>query len=102
MHLVYAENEEPFTGRPVPYDQQNACRTWLRLYANHKYLRFVLDAPGSTFVERRQADRELAICQSKMDRAQRHPNWYLAGVAEGRAAEDRRWASRPASWLDPR
>ena len=91
--IVYSEEKEPFTGRPVPYDQQPAVRHWARHYANWLYLSFIKKNSDDR-AEVRQAEHELRVCQQRMDHWQRHANWSAEEAAAARAAEDAKWRER--------
>lgn len=90
MQLIYADNEPPFTGRPTPYNQQDAVRHWARHYANFKFLSFVAER-STDRIEVQRARAELLICSKKMMHWQRHVNWTAQEGARARAAEDRKW-----------
>ncbi len=92
-HIIYADEEAPFTGRPIPYSQQNAVRHWSRHYANWKYLQFVKNNSLATTQERRQAEHELVICDKKMHHWQRHSNWDAESAARERQRHDEIWQS---------
>jgi hypothetical protein len=90
-HFCYPDTEAPFTGRPVPYHQQNAVKHWARHYLNWCELRFIERRGDRQEVV--QARKELIICQRKMDHWQRHANWSAAEAATARAAADKIWES---------
>lgn len=88
--ILYDDSPEPFTGRPVPYHQQNAVRGWARHYANFLYLEFIRSRSDDR-EERRRAEHEIRICQRKMDHWQRHGNWDAVEAGRAREQEDSRW-----------
>lgn len=81
MHLCYSDERPAFTGRPVPYDRQNATAHFVRHFSNAMYLKFVAKNPRSTPQERRRAHVELEICDRKMEHWRRHANFSLAEAA---------------------
>lgn len=93
-HICYSEDKEPFRGKPVPYDQQNACSHWTRHYSNSKLLRFMLTSPDSTFAEKRQAQKELEICDRKLLHWQKHPNFSPDLATQTRGTIDQQWRAK--------
>lgn len=89
-HIVYSEDREPFTGRPIPYAEQDAVRYWAVHYRNWCYLSFVRSRSEDR-VEVRQAEHELRLCQQKMDHWVRHVNWVAEAAARERSRVDREW-----------
>ena len=77
MSICYNENER-YNGPPISYDKINANRSYLRHYENSLLLQFVLN--NGTQNERRQASKELAICDAKMSRMEKHANFDWAVV----------------------
>lgn len=77
MAFFYNENE-PFTGGVIPYHKVNANRSYLRHYENSLFLQFMLN--NGTMEERRQASKELAICDRKMSRMEKHANFIWDAV----------------------
>lgn len=94
-HIIYADEEARFTGRPVPYSQQDAVRHWGRHYANFRMLDFVFRSTDDP-AERRQAAHEMTICSRKMEHWQRHGNWVAEEAARERARADALWDSARA------
>lgn len=90
MYFLYPDNElrTPFNPRTaVPYDKQKATDNWMRHFDNSLYLTFILkNDPDRN--ERAQAQKELAVCERKMDHWKRHPNWDT--LEAGRKAEESR------------
>lgn len=91
-HLIYPDDEPPFTGRPVPYADQPAVRNWARHYANARYLQFM--AERGDVHERRRALLELEVCVRRMTHWIRHQNWDAGQAALLRAEIDRQWATQ--------
>jgi hypothetical protein len=82
MGLVYDDDEggtirmrANIARNHKPYDELDASGFYVRHYSNLLYLQFISSNPRATYSERRQADRELVICQRKLDHWKRHPNW---------------------------
>lgn len=75
MAFVYTENEpKRFTGRPVPYHEQDAIKHWATHYDNSLYLTFLVKNETDRNA-RAQATAELTIAERKMTFWKRHPNW---------------------------
>ena len=72
MFICYNENER-YNGPPISYDKINANRSYLRHYENSLFLSFMLK--NGTTEEKRQASKELNICQRKMERMEKHRNF---------------------------
>lgn len=94
--IVYSDDREPFTGRPIPYRDQPAVRYWASHYHNYRYLSFLAEQSDDR-EERRRAECEIRICQRRMDHWQRHQNWDAATAAVARAHVDAAWDSAPAA-----
>ena len=92
MSICYSEEKVPFTGRPVPYLQQNANKHWLSHFSNQLMLEFMMKSPLSTFAEKRQAQKELAICERKLDHWRKHPNWNQAAIQDQVTALKKAWS----------
>lgn len=90
MALIYSENTPPFTGRPVPYHDQNAVRYWGTHYENYLYLIFIKQH-STDRAEVRQAESEIRICQTKMNHWVRHMNFTASEAARVRTIADNKW-----------
>lgn len=91
-HICYSDEQVPFTGRPVPYSEQNATRHWATHYRNSRELQFYISSPLSTFHERARARQEMVVCDRKMEHWRRHPNFSVSEAAQVRATIDREWS----------
>lgn len=76
MSLVYDENESQrqFTASVDIY-KMNPHKPYQRHLENWFYLNFIAQNKDATFSEKRQAEKELTICQRKLDYWERHPNF---------------------------
>lgn len=81
MGICYPDTEEPFTGRPVRFENQDACKHYLIHFGNSLYLTAIIQRPRDP-MEKRQALKELAKAEKKMEHWRRHPNWCAGRVAE--------------------
>lgn len=70
----FYQDNEPFTGRPVPYHKQNANQGYLKHFANSLYLKF-FEQHETDPMQRRQARKEMDICDRKMNHWRRHMNF---------------------------
>lgn len=78
----------------VPYSKMNATKAYLGHYDNFLYLSFILNNPLSTQAEKRQANREIAICDRKLNWWAKHPNLDKAAVGEGKRLMHQKWRSK--------
>jgi hypothetical protein len=81
----------------VSYHKMNAVKGYLYHYKNFLYLRFIRDNPLSTDAEKRQAIREIAICDRKLTWWQRHPNYDEVAVQVGKKALHNIWRRNPST-----
>ena len=70
--LVYGENEVQ-SGSPPPYELNNANKGYLRHFENSLFLQFML--LNGNMNERRQASKEMTICERKMRWMEKHRNF---------------------------
>ena len=72
MFIAYNENDK-YNGPPISYYKINANKSYLKHYENSLLLQFMLN--NGDMNERRQASKELAICERKMSRMEKHANF---------------------------
>jgi hypothetical protein len=72
MSICYNENEK-YNGPPISYNRINANGSYLRHYENSLLLQFMMQ--NGTMKERADASKEMNICQRKMERMEKHPNF---------------------------
>lgn len=75
--FFYSDTEKgaPFDPRRMaPYHEQDATRFALSHYDNLLILMAIIEAPKS-FAEKAQAEKELKICERKIEHWRRHPNF---------------------------
>ena len=95
MHFIYSDIEEPRSSRSVvPYDRLNATKHWTTHFENYMYLKFLLEAPGSTFLERRRANKEILIADRKMAYWMKHPNFRLEEAEQNKIRIQKNWATK--------
>lgn len=75
MGLVYDENEPRNFNGSVNVAAMNPHKPYQRHLENWFYLNFIAQNKDATFSEKRQAEKELVICQRKLDYWERHPNF---------------------------
>ena len=92
--FCYSEGRTEPPSFLVPYSKMNATQGYLRHYDNLLYLQFILYNPKSTPADRKQANRELLICDRKLNWWARHPNLNQADVAEGKKMLNARWGKK--------
>lgn len=84
--IIYIDNREPFDPRKaIPYHNQNATAQALKHYDNLLFLTRIAQEPKD-FSEKMQAEKELVICQRKIDHWRKHQNFsseeFNAGCIE--------------------
>lgn len=72
MSICYNENDK-YTGPPISYHKINANSSYLKHYENSLLLQFMLQ--NGSMKERAEASKELAICDRKMSRMEKHANF---------------------------
>ena len=77
MFICYNENDK-YNGPPISYHRINANKSYLRHYENSLLLQFMIN--NGTMAERRQASKELALCDAKMSRMEKHANFNFDEV----------------------
>lgn len=93
MHICYSDTPERGSGFPVKYDQLNATKHYLTHYFNFRYLRFI-ESNSENRMEKFQAAKELQICERKLAYWQKHPNYNIEQVKQGREKIDAEWNSK--------
>ena len=71
--FIYSDTA-PKSGAMTPYHKQNADRGYLTHYANYLYLSFILNQSDS-LAEKHQAQKELTICERKLNWWAKHANF---------------------------
>ena len=91
--FFYSDNEkkQPFTGKPIPYHEMPAVEYWTKHYENSLYLVFY-EKNDPDIRMRRQAAKELEICQKKMDYWKKHPNWNATEAGQRAEELKKKWA----------
>lgn len=88
MALIYEEGRaEQFGG--VDLSRVNATKVYLGHYSNQLYLHFMQN--NGTREEKRQADKELIICERKMKYWEKHHNFDSALAVAGMAKAKKEW-----------
>lgn len=90
MAFIYSETREKPTFF-TPYHKMNATKGYLNHYGNFLYLRFILYNERSTAAEKRQANREILICERKLNWWAKHPNLDKQAVEEGKFKLKQQW-----------
>jgi hypothetical protein len=80
MGLIYANSNEPFKGRPIPYSEQNANKHYATHFDNLMYLEFI-DKNETDNKVRIQAREEIKIANQKMQYWRRHANFDANAIA---------------------
>ena len=75
MHYVYSENTGGSFINPAILLKMDANKKYSEHFYNHCYLVFILRHEASTFAEKQQANKEIAMAAKKMEYWKRMPNW---------------------------
>jgi hypothetical protein len=89
--FIYSEGQGEKLTFFTPYHKMNATQGYLNHYANFMYLRFIRDNPNSSTADKRQASREIVICDRKLNWWLRHPNLEHAAVSAGKRKLHEQW-----------
>lgn len=89
MALVYSDTEERQPGIRLNLDRINPNKPYARHAAAWFYLRFML-ARGTT-LEKKQASRELLICERKMAFWYRHPAFSIEEAGKAIKEQQKLW-----------
>ena len=74
MFFYDDEKKKAYTGPIIPYHELPATTYWVTHFSNSLYLIFY-EQNDPDIRNRRQAAKELEICEKKMAYWKRHPNW---------------------------
>jgi hypothetical protein len=93
MAIFYDDRapKEPFTGKPVPYEKQDAMRHWSRHVDNLLVLEAIVKSPRDRN-ERALAENEITICRRKMTHWQKHVNYDTRAATAIMAAKRAQWS----------
>lgn len=75
MHYVYSENTGGSFINPAVLLKMDANKKYAEHFYNHCYLSFILKHEASSFVEKQQANKEIAMASKKMEYWKRMPSW---------------------------
>ena len=73
--FFYSDTKEKFTGNPSRIWEMNGTKVYVSHYSNLLYLQFVANNPLASFIERQQAEKEIKLCEKKLEWWKRHPNF---------------------------
>ncbi len=92
MSIIYSDTEKhgKFVG---DYYSMPANSCWLKHYGNYLILSAILKDPNDA-VEKRQAQKELATCERKLDYWKKHPNFNTVAAANDAQAMKKLWKDR--------
>lgn len=94
MHIIYDDVSVSKSGRPsVPFEEWDAVGAYLRHYDNYLYLDFIVHNTDD-WREKRQALKEIGICERKLKYWERHPNYDLQKVLNGVAELKKKWRNK--------
>ena len=89
--FFYNDSGKGEKGYLPPYHKQNASKYYLNHYRNWMFLRFILYNTRSTPAEKRQANKEMVICDRKLEHWKKHVNFDMKVVEEGKCEINRQW-----------
>lgn len=71
--FFYSDTSPKFTGNPSKIWEMNGTKVYLSHYSNLLYLEFVASHGETSFIEKQQAEKEIVLCNKKLQWWQRHP-----------------------------
>lgn len=91
MFFYSDTNKEPFDPRKMrPYHEQKATEIALRHFDNLLFLIRITQEPKS-FVEKMQAEKEITICERKIEHWKRHVNFDAEKYTRGCLEKKKLW-----------
>lgn len=90
MSIFYADNTQRPAGPVTGYLHWPAVKKYLEHYGNYLILDAISKAPKNA-VEKRQALKEMTICERKLTYWQRHPNFDDQEAKRGVAVLKAQW-----------
>lgn len=92
MALIY-ETEQIYTGPPINIHNLDPVKQWRKHYWNWKYLSFIHNNTKD-WKEKRDAHKELAIAQRKMDRWYNMSKLVLKELEMAKTEVDKEWSGK--------
>lgn len=89
--FFYSDTKEPFTGSPSKVWEMNGTKVYLSHYSNLLYLHFIAEHQGTSFAEKRQAEKEIVLCEKKLEWWKRHPNYDQDEATRGIEKLKKEW-----------
>lgn len=74
--------------------EADGTKAYVSHYDNLLFLRFVAENERSTFAEKRQAEKEMLICERKLKWWERHPNYNQKEALRQIEQRKKLWAGR--------
>lgn len=94
--FFYSDKPEPRAGN-IDVWKMNGTRAFLRHYDQYLFLNFVATNPLASEAEKRQARKELALCEKKLSFWKRHPNYDPELALRGIQELKRNWQTGKAA-----
>ena len=92
-HICYDDTAPGRSGGFVKYHDIKATEGFIRHFSNMLYLEFVAKNSLATLFERQQANKEILICQRKLDYHRRHPNFEMSRAEQAILDLRKQWQS---------
>lgn len=89
--FFYSDTKEKFSGNPSRIWEMDGTKVYLSHYSNLLYLKFVAGHSKTSFAEKRQAEKEIAICEKKLEWWRRHPNFNQEEASRGTIKLKKQW-----------
>lgn len=81
MAIIYDDvNRGPWRGMGSKIENVDATRVFLNHYKNYLFLKFVAQNPKSSLNEKIQAEREMLLCENKLDYWEKQPRFVLSAA----------------------
>lgn len=93
--MYFYSETAPRTASNVNVWNMNGSKAYLRHFDNYLFLDFI--AKNGSRAERASVEKEILICQKKLEFWEKHPNFDPAYVATEKAARIRQWRQDKAS-----
>ena len=92
--FFYSDTKQPFSGSPSKIWEMNGTKVYVDHYSNLLYLQFVANNELASFAERAQAEKEIKLCEKKLEWWRRHPNYNQEEALRQVAELKRQWVAR--------
>ena len=93
-YIVYDDNPSPRSGGKFNFADADATKFYMQHYSNRLLLQFIANNPLADFSEKQQANKELLICDRKLQFWMRHANFSQKAASEASSQLLREWSAK--------